>query len=414
MYTIYSRFVESSQIGLHKKEVGRVRNHDAFYRINNLILKAQQMPDGRVKLLGRGAATVPSLSKPESSYTVTGADSTSGQPSCTCPAAQKDGQCWHIIKVLMLSGASAKSLMQCLGLFKGSSLGGYPVLYAQMAAATHAAILAANDAAPQQPELACSESTDLATIPSMAATASVQPPAVESNDATMGAQPEQLGSQIQSAGLSSQRRRTQCDKALAAVNRLKCLGKDWEPDSADWELLEFHALMAVHRVEKALATGHMLAPVSLTACMLPNPDAPLHNSLQRGKSWMEVMGRQSKKRKSESSPDARPEAFGLLPAARRKGKEVSVLEEIKKRVGSHGVGGGAAVAAVSSGAAKEPSCEGSGFSVLGAVDPLGPSAAMPAIPTGRKAEHAEVVQPAHASGRSKRATQGLPPSRFRI
>ena len=394
--------------------MGRDRNHAAFYRINNLILKAEQMPDVRVKLLGGGAAMVPSLSKPDSSHSVTGANSSSSQPSCTCPAAQKDGQCWHMIKVLMFCGASAKSLLQCLGLFRGSSLGGYSVLYVQMAAATDAAIAAAN-VAPQQPELACLESADLAaTIPSMAATTPFLVPAVESSDAIISAQAEQLGSQIVPAGLSTQRRRDKRDKALAAVNRLRCLGKDWEPESADWELLEHHALMAVHRVEKALANRQMVAPVSITACMLPNPDAPQHNSLQRGKSWMEVMGRQSKKRKPENSPYARPEAFSLLPAARRKGKEVSVLEEIKKKANSHGVNGSAA-AAIPTGAAIQPSCEGSGLSVLRAVDPLGPTAAMPATgPTVCNAEPSQVVQRAHASARSKRATHGLPPSRFRI
>lgn len=263
----------------------------------------------------------------------------------------------------------------------------------------------------------CSENTDPAAIPSMAATASVQPPAVESSDAIIRAPADQLGSQMEPAGLSIQRRRTQCDKALAAFKRLRCLGKDWEPDSGNRELLEHHALMAVHHVEKALPNKHMLAPISVTARILPNPDAPLHNSLQRGKSWMELMGRQSKKRKLESSRDARPQAFSLLPAARRKGKEVSVLEEIKKRNGSHGVGGAAATA-VSTCAVKEPSCEGSGLSVPEAIDSLGSTAAVLAIdPAGRKAEHAQGFQPAPASsltGQSKRATQGLQPSRFRL
>ena len=406
--------MESSQVSLHRKDVGRVRNHNAFYKISSLILKAQQMPDGRVELLGMGAASVPSLSKPGSSHSVKGANSDSNQPSCTCPAAQKDGQCWHIIKALMLYGASAKSLLQCLGLFKGSSLGGYPVLYAQMAAAANAALLAANPA-PKQPRLACLNSEDdaavplaAAAVPSMAANACIQGAALDSGDADASTQVDQTGSQLETAGVSTQRRRTGRDRALAAISRLSCLGTHWEPDSAGWELLEHHALRAVHDVEKALANKHTLAPASFTARMLPNPDAPLHNSLERGKGWLEKLP--SRKRKLEGRPtDVRPEACRLLPAAlRRKGKEGSVLEEIKSRVGSSGVLS-AAAAAVPAAAAGGPSC----LEVS-----LCPAAAVPAVNQAeRDAEHARGAQPAQntsSTGRAKRANQGLQPSRFRL
>ncbi len=298
VYILHSRFVESSQVNLHKKEVGRLRNHDAFYQVSSLLLRANKMADDRVQLLGMGAATVPSLSKPGTSHSVTGANRDSMQPSCTCPAAQKDHVCWHIVKVLKLSGATDKSLLQCLGLYKGTNMGGYSQLYASMAAAGAAALAAANQALEPATEAACSAGVDdTAALPGLdsAAPAAVEAAAAQIGGVNIEAPVDQPGSTKAAAGVVQ--RRSGYDKAMAAVSRLRSLGRDWERDSLDWDLLEHHALRAVHDVEKALAGRGAMGPTSDTARVLPNPAAPLHNSLERGnlgwRSWVSRAGRES-------------------------------------------------------------------------------------------------------------------------
>lgn len=404
--------MESSQVNLHKKEVGRLRNHDAFYQVSSLILKADKMPDERVQLLGMGAAIVPSQSKPGTSHSVTGANSDSMQPSCTCPAAQKDRQCWHIVKVLKLSGATAKSLLQCLGLFKGSSMGGYAQLYASMAAARDAALAAANQVL-ESLEAACSAGVDDTAALENAAPAEVEAAAAQIGGVDGGAQVSQPASTKAAVRVNSQRR-SGYDKAMAAVSRLRSLGRDWERDSLDWDLLEHHALRAVHDVEKALAGRGALALTSDTARLLPNPAAPSHNSLERGKSWLEQVGQRSKKRKQDGSPvDARPEAFQLIPAQQRKGKERSVLEQIERRTGSSG---GCTSAAAALAAAPHPPVSGARI-----LAPLCPIAPLPAVDAALEAALGNTVPRVHPPGppapsliqRAKRATQGLQPSRFR-
>ena len=259
---------------------------------------------------------MPSLSKPGTSHSVTGANSDSTQPSCTCPAAQKDRVCWHIVKVLKVSGATTKSLLQCLGLFKGNSMGGYAQLYASMAAASAATLAAANQVL-EPLEAACSTGLDnTAALPELdsAAPAAVEAAAARIGGVDDGVQVDQPASTKAAAGVNSQRR-SNYDKAMAAVNRLRSLGRDWERDSLDWDSLEHHALRAVHDVETALAGRGALALTSDTVRLLPNPAAPLHNSLERGMSWLEQVGQRSRKRKQDGSPaDARPEAFQLIPA----------------------------------------------------------------------------------------------------
>lgn len=423
VYILHSRFVESSQVNLHKKEVGRVRNHAAFYRITSLILKAQQMPNERVQLLDGGAAAVPSRNRAGASYSVTGPNSDSPQPSCTCPAAQKDGLCWHIVKVLMLSGATAKALLQYLGLFKGSAMGGYAVLYASMAVAV-AADLAAANAAHEQPESACTAGAAglaVSTVMDSPAPAAEERAALDSCGADGSTQVDQSVRPQAAAGAGTQLRRTRYDRGMSAVSRLASLGNSWDRDSLDWELLEHHALKAVHGVEKALARRGLLAPASSTGRVLPNPSAAQHNSLQRGKSWMEtLLESKGRKRKQETQQvEPRPEACAFLPTAWRKEKDSSVLQEIVRKGGGPG---SSAAAAPAAGAAAEPVDNplrvGSSPLAPGAaaLDGLRPVAAVialdAAICSAPPIEDAAGAKSAGSTQRAKRSTRGTAPSRY--
>ncbi|CAL8465892.1 g5428 [Coccomyxa elongata] len=344
VYILHSRFVESSQVNLHKKDVGRLRNHDAFYQVSSLLLRANKMADQRVQLLGMGAAAVPGLSKPDGAAALAAADQA-------------------------------------------------------LEPATEAVYSAGAD--------------DIAALPGLdsAASAAIEAAAAQIGGVNIETPVDQPASTKAAAGVVQ--RRSGYDKAMAALSRLRSLGKDWERDSLDWDLLEHHALRAVHDVEKALAGRGAMGPTSDMARVLTNPAAPLHNSLERGKSWLEKLGQQSRKRKHDGSlVDARPEAFQLIPAPQRNVKERSVLEQIQRRTES--CGGGTSAAAASA-AVPRPLVSGAGIlAPLCPVDPLpAVNAALEAGLGNTEPRVHTLALPAPLIERVKRATQGLQPSRFR-
>ena len=226
----------------------------AYHSVNQCILTAKQQADSAVTFASSGQIFVESSSESGTRHSATVTEETA---SCSCRAVNI---CSHIIKVLMLKGASEKCLLQHLGIHWGRSTGGFaPVMQAIKARAHETSALA--------PEVA---------------SGSLQ------NDPAVAAEPEQHESIVQtlplhaSADVASRRGtrlQTEQAKAFAALDELRALGASWESGSENWTIFRYHVLAAANAVEKA--TGKPAQHCDPTAQLHTNPDAPEGNSTQR-------------------------------------------------------------------------------------------------------------------------------------
>lgn len=115
--------------------MGLQRNKTAYDAVNNAILAAKKAPDSAVTISGIGCAFVASGSGQAERYSVSAAAEGHAQPACTCIAGKLGKVCWHVVKLLIIRGATEAMLLDCLGTYFGSQFGGYSALYREMAAA---------------------------------------------------------------------------------------------------------------------------------------------------------------------------------------------------------------------------------------------------------------------------------------
>ena len=108
------------------KATGVIKNLKAHKAMNHAIIAAREQPDSHVRWLGPRTAAVRSrkVAGAECSVRLPEGDGRT-EVECNCRAGRRHDMCWHVAKVLQLGGATEKQLLQHLGLYLGSSRGGY-------------------------------------------------------------------------------------------------------------------------------------------------------------------------------------------------------------------------------------------------------------------------------------------------
>ena len=114
---------------------GVIKNLEAHKAMNRAIISAREQPDSHVRWLGPRTAAVRSrkVAGAECSVRLPEGDGRT-EVECNCRAGRRHDMCWHVAKVLLLGGATEKQLLQHMGLFLGSSRGGYKKLQEAMSA----------------------------------------------------------------------------------------------------------------------------------------------------------------------------------------------------------------------------------------------------------------------------------------
>ncbi len=252
LWKMYTKLIEASRIKANSKEAGVIKNMKAYHSINQCILTAKQQAESAMTFASSGQIFMESSSESGTVHSVTVTEETA---SCSCRAVNI---CSHIIKVLMLKGASEKCLLQHLGIHWGRSIGGFvPVMQAIKARAHETSALA--------PEVA---SGSLQNDPAVATE-------LEQHEGIVRTLPLHASADV--ASRRGTRLQTEQAKAFAAVDELRALGASWE--SENWTIHWYHVLAAANAVEKA--TGKPAQHCDPTAQLHTNPYAPEGNSSQR-------------------------------------------------------------------------------------------------------------------------------------
>lgn len=322
----------------HVKQEGHKRNRVAYEVVRAGILKANSVDDSMVISAGPGISYVRSLST-AGQHQVSHDLTASSEASCTCRARRTQHVCWHIIKSLLLAGASEDQLLKRLGIYWGSKFGGYSALYetVRAAAAVDSAAADSNET-PQPPQQECTINDRAAQgddAPQACAGVADAGPSRAGNDAPA------TRSFSGAPGVTCGERGATREKALAAVDRLRAASDAWSDDSDNWQRLYFHAEQALHDLQRGLAQASPSNSAPGGNVLLPNPNAPAGYGLKRLPDFLEGKGGKRRRGKASCTPveDEPPlegsPATGIaelphfLPVPRH--AKVSVLAEMKAK-----------------------------------------------------------------------------------
>ena len=293
----------------HVKQEGLKRNSAAFEVVRAGILKANSVADSKVTSVGPGVSSVQSLST-SGHHRVSHALTGSNEATCTCRARCTAHVCWHIIKCLLLAGASEDQLLKRLGIFWGSRFGGYSALYEAMRPAAGTDSGLADTTETVQPSGTCT-AIDRTAQAEDAGQACDSPADVRktSDGDEASAERSHTGAAPATAPFSAAHRPVTPEKALEAVERLKAASAAWPRDSENWQRLYFHAEQAHHDLQRGIAQAAVSGCGPAGGVLLPNPNAPEGNGLKRLPDFLER--KRGRKRRKAVEGEERKQGQGL-------------------------------------------------------------------------------------------------------
>jgi hypothetical protein len=340
LHIIYDVVNQKYLLRQHEKNGGHKKNRAAYDLVCAGILKAKSAAGCSVTSLNRSISSIQSFSTPGLTHTVSYHLTDGKDATCTCQARRTNHVCWHIIKCLLLAGASEDQLLKRLGIYWGSKYGGYSTLHASMASATAAASALALTITMQHPltdgdcslrdvtALAASKGPQLADAgPPAAQQAAVDGISRVQNCASSN-------SASPSASCVSQRVATR-EMALAAVDRLRDASVCWPENSENWQRLYFHAEQALVNVQKGIAQASIPVRGGSSTVLLSNPKAPEGNGLKRLPDFLEGKRVKKKAIKADSSRSSACAAAGRDGAACLENAPHFLLPERRAKTSVH-------------------------------------------------------------------------------